>query len=100
MAHVRFSQDCKSTSQSRTVSSALAEARRVPSGLKATLITQLSCPVSGGPMGWPLAASQSRTDGERGHEDGEDPVEGDQDQAELPRRAHGHVVAHEDHVVL
>ena len=37
MAHARLSQDCKSTSQSRTVSSSLAEARRLPSGLKATL---------------------------------------------------------------
>ncbi len=39
----------------------LAEARRLPSGLKATLHTVPSWPVSGAPSGWPLSASQSRT---------------------------------------
>ena len=39
MAHARLSQDCTSTSQSRTVLLSLAEARRLPSGLKATLDT-------------------------------------------------------------
>ena len=48
-------------SHSRTVLSALPEARRVPSGLNATLDTASVWPVSGWPMGWPVAASHSRT---------------------------------------
>ena len=39
----------------------LPETMRVPSGLNATLITGPVWPVSGAPMGWPVAASHSRT---------------------------------------
>ena len=45
----------------RTVWSPLAEARRCPSGLNATLSTLPVCPVSGAPMGWPVSASHNRT---------------------------------------
>ena len=50
-----------SASHSRTVWSALAEARRCPSGLNATLFTAPVWPVSGAPIGWPVSASHSRT---------------------------------------
>jgi hypothetical protein len=46
---------------SRTVSSSLPLASRWPSGLNATLRTELVCPVSGAPIGWPVSASHSRT---------------------------------------
>ena len=39
----------------------LPEAMRLPSGLNATLITSSVWPVSGAPIGWPVAASHSRT---------------------------------------
>ena len=37
------------------------EARVLPSGLKATLVTDLWCPVRGAPRGWPVATSHSLT---------------------------------------
>jgi hypothetical protein len=43
----------------RSVPSALPETMRCPSGPTATLFT--SCPVSGWPTGWPVAASHGRT---------------------------------------
>src|SRR6476646_10316785 len=45
----------------RSVLSWLAETMREPSGLNATPVTQSVWPVSGGPMGWPVSASHSRT---------------------------------------
>ena len=50
-----------SASHSRTVWSSLAEARRCPSGLNATLVTAPVWPVSGAPIGWPVSAFHSRT---------------------------------------
>src|SRR5258705_379406 len=47
--------------QRRRVLSALPETMVFPSGLNATLRTVAVGPVSGGPIGWPVAASHSRT---------------------------------------
>lgn len=47
-------------SHSLTVLSALAVARVLPSGLKATALIARTCPLSGSPKGSPLATSQSR----------------------------------------
>jgi len=43
-----------------TVWSWLAEARRLPSGLNATLSTRSVWPVIGSPTGWPVSAFHSR----------------------------------------
>ena len=48
-------------SHNRTVSSQLAEASSVPSGLNATASTSAAWPVSGSPTGFPVAGSHSRT---------------------------------------
>jgi hypothetical protein len=47
--------------QSRSILSSLPETMRVPSGLKATLLTEPSWPWSGAPTAWPFSASQSRS---------------------------------------
>ncbi len=60
MRQARACQDVTSTSHRRIVRSALAEARRWPSGLKATLHTDEVCPWRGSPSGWPVSTDHRR----------------------------------------
>jgi len=53
--------DSTAKSHKRTVLSALAEAKSLPSGLNATENTLMVWPVSGSPRGLPLATSHKRT---------------------------------------